>query len=115
MKKILVKEVSDEETNKNLEMEEKIFPIMKIEYLLYVLVTLMWIFLFSKIWWQDLESQRQDIIKHEEIKLEKVLVQEKDLVQRILKVKATKEQIKKCIELNSNTWSVTDCDLFFNK
>lgn len=103
----------DFETYKTIEEKETRYK----EYAIYAIILLLVIWLFSLFAsdWFDIEKERKAILKQEEIKLKKVKSEKEILLQKVRQILATENQINKCIELNSNTGSLTDCDLIFNK
>ena len=101
------------ETYKTIEEKEIRYK----EYAIYTIIILLVIGLFSLFAsdWFDIEKERKAILIQEEIKLKKVKAEKEVLLQKVRQILATENQINKCIELNSNTGSLTDCDLLFNK
>ena len=88
-----------------------------IEYIVYAFIWLIVIFIFSLLFsdWFDIENERNKIIENENIKLEMTKKEREKLTYKLRIVILTEKQIEKCIELNSNTGSIIDCDLIFNK
>lgn len=88
-----------------------------IEYIVYAFIWLIVIFIFSLLFsdWFDIEKERNKILENEAIKLEMTKKEREKLTDKLRIVILTEKQIEKCIELNSNTGAIADCDLIFNK
>lgn len=101
------------ETYKTIEERETSYK----EYAIYAIIILLVIGLFSLFISDgfDIEKERKSILKEEKNKLREVKIEKDILIKKIWHIISTEKQINKCIELNSNTWSIFDCDLIFNK
>ena len=114
MKEIPVREVSEEEINRNIKQELHSSFTLK-EIILFLVCFIIIFSLISLIFKSnDIEKQRQNILKQAETRLSLVDDNIQELTIRIRKETQIKLRLEKCIELNSNTGSLVDCDLFLN-
>ena len=121
MKEINVKQVSDNETNSNLEIEENIENAYKKEWVLktlWIIAIVFWL-LYTLIVFAIERPSIEDIRQENLIKAKEYMswaLINKIKYEKIVNIYDTRiSQAQWCIDNNSNTWTVNDCFIFNNK
>lgn len=116
--KIDIKQVSDEETNNNLEIEQEIENAYKKESIFKTIWII--VIVFSLLYWIAIEKPNLEDIRQEQIRTAKDYIKINwDNEDKYLKIasiyKLRKENWKKCLDSNSQTWIIFDCSTLIPK